>query len=141
MNFETTIGLEVHVELKTKSKMFSPSPVSYGAEPNTQTNVIDWGFPGVLPTINKGAYSYGIMVALALHADITRDTHFDRKNYFYPDNPKAYQVTQAEQPLATNGWVEIEVDGKRRKSGSPNCTSKKMPGKTSMNQTAILMSI
>ena len=117
MNFETTIGLEVHVELKTKSKMFSPSPVSYGAEPNTQTNVIDWGFPGVLPTINKGAYSYGMMVALALHADITRDTHFDRKNYFYPDNPKAYQVTQAEQPLATNGWVEIEVDGKKKKIG------------------------
>ncbi|WP_390408178.1 Asp-tRNA(Asn)/Glu-tRNA(Gln) amidotransferase subunit GatB [Lacticaseibacillus jixiensis] len=117
MNFETTIGLEVHVELKTKSKMFSPSPVSYGAEPNTMTNVIDWGFPGVLPSINKGAYSYGIMVALALHAKISEYTHFDRKNYFYPDNPKAYQITQSEQPLATDGWVEIEVDGKKKKIG------------------------
>lgn len=117
MNFETTIGLEVHVELKTKSKMFSPSPVSYGAEPNTETNVIDWGFPGVLPSINKGAYSYGIMVALALHADITRHTHFDRKNYFYPDNPKAYQITQSEQPFARNGYIEIEVDGKKKKIG------------------------
>ncbi|WP_461227326.1 Asp-tRNA(Asn)/Glu-tRNA(Gln) amidotransferase subunit GatB [Lacticaseibacillus suihuaensis] len=117
MNFETTIGLEVHVELKTKSKMYSPSPVSYGAEPNTQTNVIDWGFPGVLPSINKGAYSYGIMVALALHADITRDTHFDRKNYFYPDNPKAYQITQSETPLATNGYIEIEVDGQKKRIG------------------------
>ncbi|WP_225047793.1 Asp-tRNA(Asn)/Glu-tRNA(Gln) amidotransferase subunit GatB [Lacticaseibacillus kribbianus] len=117
MNFETTIGLEVHVELKTKSKMYSPTPVSYGAAPNTQTNVIDWGFPGVLPSINKGAYSYGIMVALALHADITRDTHFDRKNYFYPDNPKAYQITQSETPLATNGYIEIEVDGKKKRIG------------------------
>lgn len=70
MNFETTIGLEVHVELKTKSKMFSPAPVTYGQEPNTETNVIDWGFPGVLPSINRGAYQLGIMVALALHADI-----------------------------------------------------------------------
>ena len=89
MNFETTIGLEVHVELKTKSKMFSPAPVTYGQEPNTETNVIDWGFPGVLPSINRGAYQLGIMVALALHADITRQTHFDRKNYFYPDNPQS----------------------------------------------------
>ena len=117
MNFETTIGLEVHVELKTKSKMFSPAPVTYGQEPNTETNVIDWGFPGVLPSINRGAYQLGIMVALALHADITRQTHFDRKNYFYPDNPKAYQITQSEKPLGTNGWVEIEVGGKKKKVG------------------------
>lgn len=114
MNFETTIGLEVHVELKTNSKMFSPSPVSYGAEPNTETNVIDWGFPGVLPSVNRGAYELGLMVALALHADITPLTHFDRKNYFYPDNPKAYQITQSEAPLATNGWIEIEVDGAKK---------------------------
>ncbi|WP_179396319.1 Asp-tRNA(Asn)/Glu-tRNA(Gln) amidotransferase subunit GatB [Lacticaseibacillus absianus] len=117
MNFETTIGLEVHVELKTKSKMYSPTPVSYGAAPNTQTNVIDWGFPGVLPSINKGAYSFGMMVAMALHADITRETHFDRKNYFYPDNPKAYQITQSETPLATNGYIEIDVDGKKKRIG------------------------
>ncbi|MCD2255148.1 Asp-tRNA(Asn)/Glu-tRNA(Gln) amidotransferase subunit GatB [Agrilactobacillus fermenti] len=117
MNFETTIGLEVHVELKTKTKMFSPSPVEFGDEPNTNTNVIDFGFPGVLPKVNKQAYRYGIMVALALNADITRDTHFDRKNYFYPDNPKAYQITQFEKPLGTNGWVEIEVDGKKKKIG------------------------
>ncbi|MFD1465288.1 Asp-tRNA(Asn)/Glu-tRNA(Gln) amidotransferase subunit GatB [Lapidilactobacillus mulanensis] len=117
MNFETTIGLEVHVELKTKTKMFSPSPVTYGAESNTSTNVIDFGFPGVLPTVNHEAYRLGIMVALALHADVTKYTHFDRKNYFYPDNPKAYQITQSEQPLARNGWIEIEVDGKKKKIG------------------------
>ncbi|MSD83514.1 Asp-tRNA(Asn)/Glu-tRNA(Gln) amidotransferase subunit GatB [Lactobacillus curvatus] len=117
MNFETTIGLEVHIELKTNSKMYSPSPVNYGAEPNTNTNVIDWGYPGTLPTLNKGAYTLGMMVATALHADIARDTHFDRKNYFYPDNPKAYQITQYEQPLGKDGYIEVEVDGHTKKIG------------------------
>jgi aspartyl-tRNA(Asn)/glutamyl-tRNA(Gln) amidotransferase subunit B len=117
MNFKTTIGLEVHVELKTKTKMFSPSPVTYGEVPNTAANVIDFGFPGVLPRVNKNAYRLGIMVALALHAKVTNETHFDRKNYFYPDNPKAYQITQQERPLGTNGWVEIEVKGKKKKIG------------------------
>ncbi len=117
MNFETTIGLEVHIELKTNSKMYSPSPVNYGAEPNTNTNVIDWGYPGTLPTLNKGAYTLGMMVATALHADIARDTHFDRKNYFYPDNPKAYQITQYEQPLGKDGYIEVEVDGHAKQIG------------------------
>lgn len=80
MNFETVIGLEVHVELKTDSKMFSPSPAHFGAEPNTNTNVIDWGYPGVLPTINKGAVDFGIRAALALNCEISQDTKFDRKN-------------------------------------------------------------
>ncbi|MFD1472755.1 Asp-tRNA(Asn)/Glu-tRNA(Gln) amidotransferase subunit GatB [Companilactobacillus mishanensis] len=117
MNFETTIGLEVHVELKTKSKMFSPSPVAYGAESNVNTNVIDFGFPGVLPSVNKEGYRLGVMVALALNAQIEEHTHFDRKNYFYPDNPKAYQLTQHEKPLAHDGYIEIEVDGKKSKVG------------------------
>ncbi|BDR56444.1 Asp-tRNA(Asn)/Glu-tRNA(Gln) amidotransferase subunit GatB [Xylocopilactobacillus apis] len=117
MNFETIIGLEVHVELKTKSKMFSPSPVSYGAEPNIDTNVIDWAYPGVLPKPNHEAYSMGLMIALALHMEINQKTHFDRKNYFYPDNPKSYQVTQAFEPLAHDGYIEISVDGKTKKIG------------------------
>ena len=117
MNFETTIGLEVHVELKTKTKIFSPAPVSYGTDPNTNANVIDFGFPGTLPTVNKNAYRLGIMTALALNAKITQDTHFDRKNYFYPDNPKAYQITQKEEPLGREGWIEIEVHGQKKKIG------------------------
>ncbi|UQS81824.1 Asp-tRNA(Asn)/Glu-tRNA(Gln) amidotransferase subunit GatB [Bombilactobacillus folatiphilus] len=117
MNFETTIGLEVHVELKTKSKMFSPAPVSYGAAPNTMTNEIDFGMPGTLPTVNKEAYRLGVMVALALNAEVEHHTHFDRKNYFYPDNPKAYQITQKERPLGHDGWVEIEVNGQKKKIG------------------------
>ncbi|MBM6614368.1 Asp-tRNA(Asn)/Glu-tRNA(Gln) amidotransferase subunit GatB [Desemzia sp. RIT804] len=115
MNFETVIGLEVHVELKTDSKMFSPSPAHFGAEPNTNTNVVDWGYPGVLPTINKGAVEFGIRAALALNCEISQDTKFDRKNYFYPDNPKAYQISQFDQPVGHDGWIEVEVEGKKKK--------------------------
>ncbi len=117
MNFKSTIGLEVHFELKTKSKIFSPSPVTYGAEPNSEANVIDWGYPGVLPKLNKEVYRLGLMVALATHSEITPVTHFDRKNYYYPDNPKAYQITQFFEPLARNGYVEIEVRGKKKRIG------------------------
>src|SRR5699024_3301771 len=98
MNFATTIGLEVHVEMNNNSKAFSPAPVQYGQEPNTNTNVIDCGYPGVLPEVNQGALEYGMRAALALNCHITKDIHFDRKNYFYPDNPKAYQITQAQTP-------------------------------------------
>lgn len=117
MNFETTIGLEVHVELKTNSKIFSPSPVQFGSDPNANTNVIDWGYPGVLPNTNKGVVEDGIKAAVALHAEIEQHPHFDRKNYFYPDNPKAYQISQSETPLAHDGWIEIEVDGEKKKVG------------------------
>lgn len=115
MNFETIIGLEVHVELKTKTKMFSTSPVDFGSDPNTNTNVIDWGYPGVLPVVNKEAVAFGIKAALALNCSIAEHTHFDRKNYFYPDNPKAYQISQFDEPIGYDGWIEIEVHGKKKK--------------------------
>lgn len=115
MNFETVIGLEVHVELKTDSKIFSPSVAHFGAEPNTNTNVIDFSMPGVLPVMNKGALEFGMRAALALNCTISQSTHFDRKNYFYPDNPKAYQISQADEPIGHDGWIEIEVEGKKKK--------------------------
>lgn len=115
MNFETVIGLEIHVELKTDSKIFSPSPAHFGAEPNVNTNEIDFSYPGVLPVLNKGALEYGIKAALALNCEIAEYTHFDRKNYFYPDNPKAYQISQADYPVGANGWIEIEVNGETKK--------------------------
>ena len=114
MNFETVIGLEVHVELKTNSKIFSPAPAHFGAEPNSNTHVIDWGYPGVLPVMNKAALEFGMKAALALNCEISKDTHFDRKNYFYPDNPKAYQISQFDQPIGHDGWLEIEVEGKKK---------------------------
>lgn len=111
MKFETVIGLEVHVELKTKSKIFSSSPNEFGSAPNSNTSVIDLGYPGVLPVLNKTAVDYAMKAAMALNCDIATETKFDRKNYFYPDNPKAYQISQFDQPIGENGWIDIEVDG------------------------------
>lgn len=134
MNFETTVGLEVHIEMQTNSKAYSPSPVQYGAEQNTNTNVIDWGYPGVLPEINKGTLEFGMRAALALHCDITQDVGFDRKNYFYPDNPKAYQITQARTPIGTNGWLEIELeDGTKKKIGIREMHVEEDAGKNTHN--------
>lgn len=115
MNLETVIGLEVHVELKTNSKIFSPAPAHFGAEANTNTNIIDWGYPGVLPVMNKTAIEFGMKAALALNCEISKNMHFDRKNYFYPDNPKAYQISQFDEPIGHDGWIEIDVNGKKKK--------------------------
>lgn len=117
MNFETVIGLEVHVELKTNSKIFSAAPNHFGAEPNTNTTVVDLGYPGVLPVLNKSVVDFAMRAALALNMEIEQHTKFDRKNYFYPDNPKAYQISQFDKPIGKNGWVEIEVNGETKRIG------------------------
>ena len=117
MKFETVIGIEVHVELKTKSKIFSPSPNAFGDEPNTNVGPKDLGFPGTLPVLNEEAVNYGMKAAMALNCDIASETIFDRKHYFYPDSPAAYQISQDESPLGENGWVDIEVDGEKKRIG------------------------
>ncbi|KLV16250.1 Asp-tRNA(Asn)/Glu-tRNA(Gln) amidotransferase GatCAB subunit B [Niallia circulans] len=117
MEFETVIGLEVHVELKTQSKIFSASPNHFGAAPNTNTTVVDLGYPGVLPVLNKKAVEYGMKASMALNCEIATETKFDRKNYFYPDNPKAYQISQFDKPIGEHGWIEIEVDGYKKRIG------------------------
>ncbi|MFT8872115.1 MAG: Asp-tRNA(Asn)/Glu-tRNA(Gln) amidotransferase subunit GatB [Sporolactobacillus sp.] len=116
-NFETVIGLEVHVELKTKTKAFCGCLNEFGAEPNTHTCPICLGHPGVLPELNREAVDFAIKAALALNCDISRDTKFDRKNYFYPDIPKAYQISQFDQPIGRHGYIEIDVDGLTKKIG------------------------
>ena len=117
MNFETVIGLEVHVELKTESKIFSSSPNYFGAEPNSNTSVIDLGYPGVLPVLNKKAVEFAMKAAMALNCEVATHTKFDRKNYFYPDNPKAYQISQFDQPIGQNGYIDIEVNGYQKRIG------------------------
>lgn len=117
MNFETIIGLEVHVELKTESKIFSPSSNAFGAEPNANVNPIDMGYPGVLPVLNEEAVNFAMKAALALNCEIAANTKFDRKNYFYPDNPKAYQISQFDKPIGENGWIEIDVNGEKKRIG------------------------
>ncbi|PLR86477.1 Asp-tRNA(Asn)/Glu-tRNA(Gln) amidotransferase subunit GatB [Bacillus sp. V33-4] len=117
MNFETVIGLEVHVELKTDSKIFSASPNHFGDEPNTNTSVVELGYPGVLPVLNKKAVDFAMKAAMALNCEVASVTKFDRKNYFYPDNPKAYQISQFDKPIGEHGWIEIEVNGEKKKIG------------------------
>lgn len=111
MNFEAVIGLEIHVEMKTKSKMFSRAPVTFGALPNTSVLPLDMAFPGTMPVVNKQAVINAIRVCNALHMEIDREIWFDRKNYFYSDLPKGFQITQAKRPIGSNGWLDIEVDG------------------------------
>ena len=117
MEFEPVIGLEIHVELKTKSKMFSTAPVAYGKEPNTLCAPLDMAFPGTLPTVNKEGVIYAIRVSNALHMKIDNELHFDRKNYFYSDLPKGFQITQDRRPIGSDGYLEIEVDGKTKRIG------------------------
>lgn len=117
MNFETVIGLEVHVELKTQSKIFSASPNYFGAEPNANTSVYDLAYPGVLPVLNKNVVDLAMKAALALNMKINQHTKFDRKNYFYPDNPSGYQISQYDKPIGYDGWIEIEVPGKDGQPG------------------------
>ena len=114
-DYITTIGIEVHVELKTNTKIFSSSKNGYGMSANSLTNVIDLGYPGTLPLINEEVVNIGIKAAKVLNCNIRRNMHFDRKNYFYPDIPKNYQITQAETPIGYDGYVPIIVDGKEKR--------------------------
>ena len=116
MNWETVIGLEVHVQLATKTKIFSAASTAFGAAPNTQACEIDLAMPGTLPVVNKQAIDYAVMFGLAIDAEIGKTSVFERKNYFYPDLPKGYQTTQLEKPIVGAGVVEIQLDNGDTKS-------------------------
>ncbi len=117
MDFETVIGLEIHAQLATTSKIFSGASTAHGAEPNTHTCQVCLGMPGVLPVLNRKVVEYSIRMALATNCTITSPNRFARKNYFYPDLPKGYQVSQFELPIAEHGWVEIDTGDRKRKIG------------------------
>ncbi|MCH4561614.1 Asp-tRNA(Asn)/Glu-tRNA(Gln) amidotransferase subunit GatB [Halomonas sp. EGI 63088] len=110
MQWETVIGLEVHVQLATRSKIFSGASTAFGAEPNTQACAVDLGLPGVLPVLNEAAVAMAVQFGLAIHAEIPEVSVFDRKNYFYPDLPKGYQTSQMYHPIVGAGEVEITLD-------------------------------
>ena len=113
--YEIVIGLEVHVELATKTKIFCGCSTEFGGAPNSHTCPVCTGMPGALPVLNKKVVEYAIAVGLATHCDITQYCKFDRKNYFYPDLPKAYQISQFDLPLCTEGYIDIETEeGKKR---------------------------
>ena len=107
MSWETVIGLETHVQLSTKTKLFSRAPTAFGASPNTNVNLIDCGLPGVLPSVNKEAFYKAIRFGMAIDAQINQTSIFDRKNYFYADLPKGYQITQMDLPIVLGGSIEI----------------------------------
>ncbi|MBQ8358125.1 MAG: Asp-tRNA(Asn)/Glu-tRNA(Gln) amidotransferase subunit GatB [Clostridia bacterium] len=115
--FETVIGLEIHAELATRSKIYCSCSTAFGAEVNTHTCPICTGMPGVLPVLNKKVVEYAVMAGLAMNCEITEYGKQDRKNYFYPDLPKAYQTSQYDLPICKNGYLEIEADGKVKRIG------------------------
>ena len=139
-NYKPTIGIEIHLELKTNAKAFSLSPNNYNSSPNTNINEIDLGYPGTLPIVNENVVKQAIKACLGLNMNITRRMHFDRKNYFYPDLPKGYQITQFETPIGRDGFVEIEVGDSVKKIGisdlhieEDTCKSLHYNGKTLLN--------
>ena len=115
--YETVIGLEVHVELATKTKIFCGCSTEFGGAPNTHTCPVCTGMPGSLPVLNKQVVEYAAAVGLATNCTITQNCKFDRKNYFYPDNPQNYQISQLYYPICRDGHVEIEVDGRKKNVG------------------------
>src|SRR5262249_42079574 len=115
MRFEPVIGLEIHAQLLTKSKMFCGCSTAFGAPPNTHVCPVCLGFPGALPVTNGAAVDYAIRAALALNCAVEETSIFARKNYFYPDLPKGYQISQYERPLATRGSLEFTSGGQLRR--------------------------
>ncbi|MFT7338748.1 MAG: aspartyl-tRNA(Asn)/glutamyl-tRNA(Gln) amidotransferase subunit B [Marinobacter maritimus] len=116
MQWDIVIGLEIHVQLATKTKIFSGSSTAFGAEPNTQASAVDLAMPGTLPVPNEQAFRYAVMFGLAVNAEIGRRSVFDRKNYFYPDLPKGYQTTQLDHPIVGPGFVDVDLaDGSSKR--------------------------
>ena len=114
-DYESVIGLEVHVELSTQTKIFCGCTTEFGGEPNTHTCPVCTGMPGALPVLNRQVVEHAIAVGLATNCEINRNCRFDRKNYFYPDNPQDYQISQLYEPICLNGFVNINADGEEKK--------------------------
>lgn len=112
--YEVVVGLEVHIQLNTRTKIFAADETTYGAAPNTQISPVTLGLPGILPKLNKAVLEKAIKMGLACHCKITEVNHFARKNYFYADLPKGYQISQDKAPVCTGGFVEISVNNVKK---------------------------
>ena len=115
--WEVVLGLEVHAQIKSNSKLFSTASTEWGAEPNSQVELVDCGMPGALPVINEYCVDQAILTGLSINAQINKKSIFDRKNYFYPDLPQGYQISQFEFPIVGNGFLIIETSSGKKKIG------------------------
>ena len=116
-DYEVVMGLEVHAELATKTKIFCSCPTEFGGAPNTHTCPVCMAMPGTLPVLNEKVVEYAVKAGIAMNCEISRFSKQDRKNYFYPDTPRNYQISQYDLPLCTNGYLDIEVDGVEKRIG------------------------
>ena len=128
--YEQVIGLEVHVQLKTKTKIFSHSSHAFGNAPNTQTDPVVLGLPGALPVLNRESVSLAVRASLAINCRVNSYSQFARKNYFYPDLPKGYQISQYDHPLAEHGWMDIQTDEISKRIGITRLHMEEDAGKT-----------
>ncbi|OPL12573.1 MAG: glutamyl-tRNA amidotransferase [Firmicutes bacterium ML8_F2] len=138
MEFETVIGLEIHLELQTRSKLFCSCSTAFGSEPNTSCCPVCLGLPGSLPVLNRKAVELAIIAALSLQSEIQKESRFDRKNYYYPDLPKAYQISQYDRPLALGGFIEMKNEGVKRKINLERIHIEEDPGKLIHSGESIL---
>ena len=122
MKYETVIGLEIHAELATNTKIFCSCENAFGGDPNTRVCPVCSGMPGTLPVLNKRVVDYAIKAGLAMNCEITKFGKQDRKNYFYPDLPKAYQISQFDLPLCQHGYIDINVEGETKRIGITRIT-------------------
>jgi aspartyl-tRNA(Asn)/glutamyl-tRNA(Gln) amidotransferase subunit B len=137
MNYEVVIGLEVHAHLDTASKLFCGCANAFGDEPNTRTCPVCLGMPGVLPVVNRTAFEYALRTALAFHCTVAPVTRFDRKNYYYPDLPKNYQISQNYVPLGRDGWIEIVLGDATRRAGIDNVHLEEDAGKNMHSESTV----
>ena len=134
-DYEMVMGLEVHAELSTKTKIFCSCPTKFGAEPNTHVCPVCMAMPGALPVLNEKVVEYAVKAGLATNCEISRNSKNDRKNYFYPDTPRAYQISQFDKPLCEHGYIEIEDDeGKPKKIGITRIHIEDDAGKLNHNE-------
>ena len=133
-DYEMVIGLEVHAELSTKTKIFCSCPTEFGAEPNTHICPVCMALPGALPVLNEKVVEYAVKAGLATNCEISRNSKNDRKNYFYPDTPRAYQISQFDKPLCEHGYIEIETDAGKKKIGLTRIHIEDDAGKLNHNE-------
>ncbi len=129
MSYEAVIGLEIHVELDTESKIFCGCPTTFGAAPNTNVCPICMGMPGTLPVLNEDVVKLAIKAGIAMDCDISMTNKTDRKNYFYPDLPKAYQISQYDMPICEKGQIKFDLDGQEKTVGITRIHIEEDPGK------------